>query len=78
MSRENFDLGGAHFGGTPGFRERAVAAARRTNAAVYMVSGESVTTRQIAARLGVDETTARKRLKRLAALPGQVTWEALA
>ena len=43
----------------------------------HMIEGELVTMPEIAARLGVTETTARSRLKRSKGLPGPVTWERL-
>jgi hypothetical protein len=46
--------------------------------AVWVISGETVTMRQITERLGISDATARSRLKRARLDSGAVTWESLA
>lgn len=68
---------GTMFVGRRGFRQRAGAATRRLHEDVYCVQGESLSIRQLAARLGIGEEATRQRLKRAQAQAGQVTWEKL-
>ena len=68
---------GTMFVGRRGFRQRAGAATRRLHVDVYCVQGEHVSIRQLAARLGIGEEAARRRLKRAQGLGDQVTWESL-
>lgn len=44
---------------------------------VYMIEGEPVTVAQMAARLGVSETTISNRLHKLRKRLGPITWEGL-
>lgn len=44
---------------------------------IVIVSGQPVSMADMAARLGVSQSTASKRLRAAQQLPGPVTWEAL-
>lgn len=68
---------GALFTARAGFRQRAGAATRRRNLAVYCIEGETLTLAQMAERLGVSESTVSTRLKRAAGMDGPVTWARL-
>lgn len=56
---------------------KAQAAARR-NVGIYRISGENVSLKEIAERLGITESTVSYRLHREKQLPGATTWERLA
>ena len=55
---------------------KAQAAARR-NVGIYRISGENVTLKEIAERLGVTESVAEGRMRTARQLPGVITWERL-
>lgn len=59
-------------------REKAAKGHATRQSELLSIEGEAVTLDQIAARLGVSRTTARRRLARERAKPGAVTWEGLA
>lgn len=68
---------GVCFVGRRGFRERGAASAAQKSRAIYSIEGEALTTDEIAARLGLSESGARKRLRLAQQQADRVTWEGL-